>query len=287
MRFVVFAFMVVVLLNNLTIYCSLAPTDSFVQYINSIGALPFVVHGKKPVSDLHLIELQNEKFYRQNSVESFLDLFTFFYPHELAAFIGSREFLASIGNKGLDQKGDIIIAIESQRYPFSSKRVALINYCEVEKVLQKHKSSFKEILGGGFDEQEFLRKICLYPGDFEKFLRESVYLKGLLYGYGERNAQNFDLENRPYCCMTPPFFKTYPKKARETAAERADLYPRLESGTSLNPYLIFIPGHIFFSASPENEGIIRNYRRAYRKTLHELSHSNLNDWTIRYLKTKS
>ena len=69
--------------------------------------------------------------------------------------------------------------------------IILINIKNFRKTVKKHRKLFCSILGPNTTPNELLTTFSTHPHPFKKALKSRVILKGILYGYGQKNASLF------------------------------------------------------------------------------------------------
>jgi hypothetical protein len=78
----------------------------------------------------------------------------------------------------------------------SVKFILLINKPVFRQVVNEHLKTFEKILNRKIDAQDLLEEMSKFG--YQKTLKESEILKGILLGYGEQNARLFEERIRFY-----------------------------------------------------------------------------------------
>ncbi len=90
-----------------------------------------------------------------------------------------------------------------------ARRIFLIHKNHALQAIENHLATFQSILGCSIDPKQFVERLCDPNEDISETLQGHANLFGILFGYGEVNAMNF--ERMTDICeylnekMTPPF----------------------------------------------------------------------------------
>ncbi len=89
------------------------------------------------------------------------------------------------------------------------REIFLIHKSHTLQAIENHLATFQSILGCSIDPKQFLERLCDPNEDIIETLQGHANLLGILFGYGEVNAMNFERETDicEYLSekMTPPF----------------------------------------------------------------------------------
>ena len=249
-------------------------------HLLNVDGFPWVAKGIKPLSTFDYMDnfeyiLNNP---RAELVYKYEDLSWYLHPINARFRAGLR-----VWEKYSWLFPSNSVKIVGRKTPASNlhecETIIIINIHETKKVIRENYQIFSEILGHDFSVDGLVKKLANTPEDYEKNLKGSHLLIGILYGFGKGNALEFQ-QKYPRTYLFPPYQKAYPRFKDHQDLARWEAFLKDKEPFDPNNHWFITPGFKVDPTSQETKKLEEKYLMAFDKIRKEKKGKSELKWSL-------